>query len=150
MASRITCHIATAAGARFSEHKDQEDLRTSLIEYFNEVHADCTSDELHEDATLEEVIDAIEEIEDVSWEEIWDTPTDEDSIEERAARQMLNPRERDTVLAALRLWQHALDGNVILTGEGNLIELQEEISFGDHNQPLDANEIDALCERLNT
>jgi hypothetical protein len=61
---------------------------------------------------------------------------------------MLSGRERDTILAALRLWQHALDGDVVLTGEGSLQELVDEIA-SDSGAPLSPNEIDSLCERLN-
>ena len=70
------------------------------------------------------------------------------SIEQRMSRDTLSDRERDTVLAALRLWQHALDGDVVLTGEGSLQELVDEIA-SDNGAPLSPNEIDSLCERLN-
>ncbi len=71
MSRAITvCHIDTAAGARFSIHPDAEDLRTSLIEYFNEVLLTDEEDPLADDATLEEVTEAIEEMENVSTETI--------------------------------------------------------------------------------
>lgn len=80
--------------------------------------------------------------------------TDERSIEEQMGRDLLDPRERDTILAALRLWQHALDGNVLLTnlicGGDTLEELRSEIACGDHDNPLSQDEIDALCERVNS
>jgi len=69
-------HIATPAGARFSMHDTEEGMRTSLIEYYNEVHAkESDEGELDPDnTTLEEAIDAIEEIENVSRECIWQPP----------------------------------------------------------------------------
>jgi len=69
-------HIATSAGARFSMHDTEEEMRTGLIEYYNEVHAvSFDSGELDpENTTLEEAIDAIEEIENVSRECIWQPP----------------------------------------------------------------------------
>jgi hypothetical protein len=52
----------------------------------------------------------------------------------------MNPRELNTVLAALRLWQsgvhHPLELETIATNDGE-------------SEPLDGEEIDALCERLN-
>lgn len=54
----------------------------------------------------------------------------------------LNPRELGTVLAALRYWQRMglassfCPEDDIATGAGNL-------------DPLDADEIDELCERIN-
>ena len=52
----------------------------------------------------------------------------------------MNQRELNTVLAALRLWQsgvhHPLELEVIATNDGE-------------SEPLDGEEIDALCERLN-
>lgn len=66
----VVCHIRTSAGARFSIHKDLEELRQELIEYTNEVLAEsCLGYEVSRDATLEQVIEAIEEVEDVSYEE---------------------------------------------------------------------------------
>jgi hypothetical protein len=64
----------------------------------------------------------------------------------------ITPRERDTILAALRLWQHAQDGSVSLYNKDcdTLQELEDEIACGDHGNPLTNDEIDALCERVNT
>lgn len=68
----IVEHIRTPAGARFSVYKNDEDRRVQLIQYFNEVHADGAADELDEEGTsLDDVLEAIEECEDVSCEEIW-------------------------------------------------------------------------------
>lgn len=63
-------HIRTSAGPRFATYTSEEDRRVQLIQYFNEVHADGPDDEIA-DASLEEVVEAIEEFEDVSCEEIW-------------------------------------------------------------------------------
>lgn len=70
----IVCHISTASGARFSIHESEDGLRTSLIEYNNETLCNDGSgceQTLGPDATLEEAIDLIEEVENVSWEELW-------------------------------------------------------------------------------
>lgn len=70
MRKQFTTHIATPAGPRFSTHGSEEEMRQSLIEYYNEVHApESDEGDLPEDADLQTVKDAIEEIEDVSWEE---------------------------------------------------------------------------------
>lgn len=70
--SLIVCHIRTSAGARFSIHANEEELRVELIDYYNECLAD--GDTLEEDTDLETAQDAVEESEDVSWEEIWINP----------------------------------------------------------------------------
>lgn len=146
--ARITLtleHIRTSAGARFSTYTDDEDRRQQLIAYFNEVHVDgdtaSTAEWLADDAELEDVVEAIEEYEDVSTEEISvDVP------------DLFDPRERDTVLAALRLWQHNLDGHVVINGADHDTpeELMEIARNGDTVEPLTADEIDGLCMRLNT
>lgn len=67
----IVEHIRTSAGARFATYTSDEDRRVQLIQYYNEVHAGPGVDEFADDADLSEVVDAIEDIEDVSSEEIW-------------------------------------------------------------------------------
>lgn len=62
----IICHIRTSAGARFSVHEDEDDLRDELVEYANEVH----NMKLDDDASLDDALDLIEEFEDVSYEEV--------------------------------------------------------------------------------
>lgn len=57
----------------------------------------------------------------------------------------LNNRELATLLAALRYWQRKV-GNV--PGREWIRALPEAEIFGDET-PLDEEEIDALCERLN-
>lgn len=75
MRKQFTTHIATPAGPRFSTHGSEEEMRLSLIEYYNEVHApDSDEGELPEDADLETVKDAIEEFESLSVEETWLPP----------------------------------------------------------------------------
>lgn len=70
--SIIVCHIATSAGARFSVHADEDDLRKSLIEYNNDtLNEGEDDDQVDEDCSLSEVIETIEERETVSWEEIY-------------------------------------------------------------------------------
>jgi hypothetical protein len=71
---QFTVHIATPAGARFSIHDSKEDMRTSLIEYYNEVHAGNLTYPIPDDYDLADVIDEIEEFENVSWEEVWLPP----------------------------------------------------------------------------
>ena len=71
----IVCHISTAAGARFSIHESEDELRTSLIEYNNETLNDGEDESQLEDfASLEEAIEMIEDCENVSWEELWFNP----------------------------------------------------------------------------
>jgi hypothetical protein len=67
--SIIVCHIRTSAGARFSTHENEESLRVELIDYYNECLAEGDF-ELADDTELQEAQDAIEESEDVSWEEV--------------------------------------------------------------------------------
>lgn len=74
MKKQFTLHISTAAGARFSHHDSEDDLRRELIEYWNEVHADDYDDTLSQDATLEEAKERVEEVEDVSIDEVWLPP----------------------------------------------------------------------------
>jgi hypothetical protein len=62
-------HIRTSAGPRFDWYADDEQRRQALIQYFNEVHAEGPMDEIA-DASLDEVVEAIEEFEDVSTEEM--------------------------------------------------------------------------------
>src|SRR3546814_15899101 len=66
--SIIVCHIAAASGARFSVHPSEEEFRQSLLEYHNDTLCDDDDEKLHDDAVVSEVIDAIEESENVSWE----------------------------------------------------------------------------------
>lgn len=62
----------------------------------------------------------------------------------------LSPAQRDTVLAALRLWQnHIAD----ITGEQKqipLAELAEIATNSGNHQPLTYEEVDQLCCDLNT
>lgn len=135
----IVWHLETSAGARFDWAKDEEHLRQQLIEYNNTVlNDDEPDDQLAEDATLEEAIEKIEERENFSQEEVY-------------GGYLMDPRERDTILAALRLWQHLLDGHVTITGlyHDTPDELMEIAKNGDKHEPLAAAEIDALCERIN-
>ena len=62
----ITCHIATISGARWSYHHDAEDLRSELVQYWNEVRAPEMGDAVPEDTAFEAVLDLIEESENVS------------------------------------------------------------------------------------
>jgi hypothetical protein len=66
--------------------------------------------------------------------------------EQTAASQVIRaeftPREWDTVLAALRLWQH--DSAHIADGDGALADMAQE-----HGDPLTNEEVDDLCERIN-
>ena len=56
--------------------------------------------------------------------------------------ETLESRDLDTILAALRLWQH--DSSHIADGDGALADIASE-----HGDPLTNDEIDALCERIN-
>lgn len=55
----------------------------------------------------------------------------------------MNDREHATVLAALRLWQMQRERDI----PGSLMEVATD---GHTLEPLTDDEIDALCERLNT
>ena len=56
-------------------------------------------------------------------------------------RITIDEREHATILAALRLWQHdCAHGSAVL---------DDIASNGGTVPPLDAGEIDALCERIN-
>lgn len=58
----------------------------------------------------------------------------------------IDPRELATVLAALRWWQHLEEKHPQIPFVNK--KDREGTHFEDHD-PLTANEIDALCERLN-
>lgn len=132
---QYTVHIASAAGSRFSTHDSEEEMRTSLIEYWNEVLSDDESEELNEDASLEEAIEKIEEMESVSWECIW-LPHDN--------KYEISPEERDTILAALRLWQDFREGH-----PADEPKLRDIATNDGAHEMLSFAAIDALCERLN-
>ena len=57
---------------------------------------------------------------------------------------ILNDAELATVLAALRYWQH------VLPSEGLLHRFTDIASNGGELEPLDPDDIDALCERINS
>lgn len=59
-------------------------------------------------------------------------------------RFRLDDRQRDTVLCALRLLQQ-VHGSCA----GDLTDDLESIRRNDHDDPLEMDEIDVLCERLN-
>lgn len=54
----------------------------------------------------------------------------------------LSDQELNTVLAALRLWQMQRERDI----PGSILEIA---TAGDTVDPLDSDEIDSLCERLN-
>lgn len=58
----------------------------------------------------------------------------------RSVRISITDRERATILAAMRLWQEADEHN-----RGDLRDIAEAAGV-----PLSNNEIDFLCERINT
>ncbi len=68
--------------------------------------------------------------------------------EKRSIKLKLTQREFDTVLAALRLRQLALDGVWPMNKQG-VPELIEAIARN-HGMPLTSRDIDHLCERINT
>lgn len=74
MKKRITLHISTPAGPRLSYHDSEDDMRRELIAYWNEVHSEAKWDDLSEGATLNEAQERVEEVEDVSFEEVWLPP----------------------------------------------------------------------------
>jgi hypothetical protein len=57
---------------------------------------------------------------------------------------LIDSEERDTILAALRLWQHHLDGTT-----PDFYGLEEIRTNGDEHEGLDSDAIDELCERIN-
>lgn len=56
--------------------------------------------------------------------------------------QPLNVRKRNTIMAALRNWQHDIESGVIDPEES-------PIAADNGCQPLTSEEIDALCEDIN-
>ncbi len=60
------------------------------------------------------------------------------------ARHNIRPMERDTILAALRVFQHYLEGTRP-DAEG----IQEIYTNGDEHKGLGVEAIDDLCERIN-
>jgi hypothetical protein len=54
----------------------------------------------------------------------------------------LQPRERDTILAALRFYQTGLDQRLV---PGAILEIAKD----NDESPLNDEEIDDLCERIN-
>lgn len=67
------------------------------------------------------------------------------ALSEHSKRRKFTDREFSTVLAALRYWQRNLEqGNV---GEDD--EFEPIASNAGALEPLDAEEIDLLCEQLN-
>jgi hypothetical protein len=127
----IIWHVETSAGARFDWAKDEEHFRRQLIEYYNETCKDSTDKELADDATLDEATEAIEDYESLSYEEAYGV-------------YMIDRRERDTLLAALRVYQHFLEGTT--PDPAGIVEIAQD----DHNKALGVAEIDDLCERINT
>jgi hypothetical protein len=137
----IVWHVETSSGARFEWARDAEHQRQQMIDYFNECLADGEAEHLPDDTEFEEVKDAIEEHENFSEEEVY-------------GGYLIEGRERDTILAALRLYQSVSEGRTEIMGAGTgpsptLADLQE-IANNDHDEPLTAEEVDALCERLNS
>lgn len=68
--SIVISHIATDKGARFSINRDEEEFRREMIQYYNEVHSKDDNRTLDDDTSLDDVTEAIEEHENLSWEEI--------------------------------------------------------------------------------
>jgi len=63
--------------------------------------------------------------------------------------EKLNDREIGAVLAGLRLIQGMREGTVTTTKAEMDVAIDDIESNGGKHDPLDADEIDALCERLN-
>jgi hypothetical protein len=131
----IVWHLDTSSGARFDWAADEEHLRQQLIEYNNTVlNAYEPDDQLASDATLEEAIELIEERESFSREHM-------------SGVYRLDSRERDTVLAALRLFDAWRCGQPI----DRLMIEDIETNGGQHpSPPLSGPDLDSLAERLNT
>lgn len=60
----------------------------------------------------------------------------------------MNARERDTIMAALRLWQATNHGKAVTSLPQDQRNMLLEIS-AEHGKPLTIPEVDALCESLN-
>ena len=58
-------------------------------------------------------------------------------------------REFDTILAGLRMWQWALEPGGDYPSDFERVQAILEIA-SEHGKPLTAEDIDSLCERLNT
>lgn len=64
----------------------------------------------------------------------------------KSKRYTLTPQERDNVLAALRLWQSVLTGREYI----DPMHVADLKRISEYTQPpMDADGIDALCEKLN-
>jgi hypothetical protein len=139
--TRTIVHIRTIFGAIFSVHENDEDMRQSLIDYFNQILAD--EDGLDEFATLTAVIGSIQEFQEVSIEEV---SIHIEAGDEGRGLYLLDNREHATALAALRLWQRS----ALETGDAPMISEWDVATSGGEITPLDADEVDALCEGFNT
>lgn len=86
---------------------------------------------------------------------IVDTMQRSNSQQERAngvQRVKLDQRSRDTVLAALRYYQHEFPFGRTTSGAFSVSEHDRaiaEIANGDHDSAFDADEIDSLCDEIN-
>lgn len=129
----IVWHVDTSSGPRFEWARGEEHLRQQVIDYNNTVlNAGEPDDQLPEDATLEEAIEKIEEMENFSREGVWNG-------------HVFADRERDTILAALRVYGDWLSNRPTDRGMVNDIAL----NGGKHDRLMGPKEIDALCERIN-
>lgn len=141
MNKKFTVHISTPAGPRFSYHDSEEEMRQEFIEYWNEVHADGEDDMLDPDTELEEAQEKIQELEDVSVEEVWERFFADGTPDDGTRNPMLvSTEERDTILAALRYWQRYGRGS-------NTPEM--DIALNGRETALSDEAIDELCERIN-
>lgn len=70
---------------------------------------------------------------------------------ERQKKLPVSSRERDTILAALRLWQHTQEDSITFVNgaEDMMDEIIEIANNGGTVEPLTPGEVDALCERIN-
>jgi hypothetical protein len=141
----IVWHTDAGGDGRFDYAADEEQMRQQMIDYNNEVLNEDDEDEhLPDDATLEEAIEKIEERENVSYEEVYNG-------------HQIESRERDTILAALRLWQAFIEGQGV-SWEGSMDQLNGIVEIANNDREpkngvppaLTAVEIDALCERINS
>lgn len=63
---------------------------------------------------------------------------------QRTLTIQISPEERDTILAALRLWQDDITGT---SNDGAMLE--DIATNGGEHEALGEEAIDALCERIN-
>lgn len=122
----IVWHVETSSGARFEWAQDEDHMRRQMIDYYNETCKDEGDEDLPDDAEFEEAREAIEEHENLSYEEVH-------------GGYLLDAREVATIRAALRNYQDRE------TPVGGIFDIS---TAGGKFEPMTDAEIDGLFERI--